>query len=206
MHLRGEQGACWRRCGVAPVPEPDRSAATGASVRTNARRPAERTRHASRRCLGFARTNPSCPSRPRKSKRTRRTQAVLSPARTNPTDRGPHEPSLADLWHEVGRPPVHGGAHGSEIGTNPGTEPAAQHDPAPHSSEPERTQAGVGSKRTRDPSRCLGFEGRRRMNPGRAPIVTKPRPRSLRHPSMLGRTNPGGSGASLPDRNGAAMA
>ena len=35
-------------------------------------------------------------------------------------------------------PPAGGGCAGSEIGTNPGCEPVAQRDPAPHSSEPER--------------------------------------------------------------------
>ena len=44
----------------------------------------------------------------------------------------PNEPCLVRMWHEVGLPPrARGGRAGSEIGTNPGTEPVAQHDPAP---------------------------------------------------------------------------
>jgi hypothetical protein len=45
--------------------------------------------------------------------------------------RNPNEPCLADLWHEMEAPPGQGVGAGSEIGTNPGPEPAAQHDPAP---------------------------------------------------------------------------
>ena len=52
----------------------------------------------------------------------------------------PNEPCLADVWHEVGRPPrARGGRAGSEIGTNPGSlSPSLSMIPPRCSSEPER--------------------------------------------------------------------
>ncbi len=53
-----------------------------------------------------------------------RARRIRSRDRTNPV--------LRECGMEVGRPPrARGGRAGSEIGTNPGTEPVAQHDPAP---------------------------------------------------------------------------